>query len=245
MDDDLLNDIHQAIKAAGGKKKPSTERRYHKHSEYIAYGLATSELWAIMKGFQPRFMALNLAERLELAAELLGTGIGEPGHGGIYLLGKSARQLEPAHMPYLDRLIDDFHSWSHVDHFCGSVLQPLYIKYPEETYSQLEIWTGAENRFRRRTSVVVFTRKVAKSGRYTAECLSICDKLIWDPEDIVRKGVGWALKDNMATAPDTILDYVKNLRRLGVSSTITLYAIQKLEEEKRQAILAIKKSAGG
>jgi len=245
MDDNLLNEIHQAIKAAGGKKEPAVEGRYHKHTEYVAYGLKTSDLWAIMKGFKPRYMALNLDQRLALSARLLGTGIGEPSHGGIYLLGNSARHLEPDHLPYLDRLIDDFHSWSHVDHFCGSVLQSLFIKYPEETYSQLERWTAAENRFRRRTSVVVFTRKVAKSGMYTAECLAISDKLIWDREDIVRKGVGWALKDNMASAPDTIMDYVKNLRRLGVSSTITLYAIQKLEEEKRQEILAIKKGAKG
>lgn len=243
MDDTLLDEIHQAIKLAGGQKKPAVEGRYHKHSEYIAYGLKTSDLWAIVKDFKPRYMALALDERLDLSARLLGTGIGEPGHAGLYILGTSANELESTHLPYLDRLIDDFHSWSHVDHFCGSVLQPLMFKFPEETYSQLEKWSQAKNRFRRRTSVVVFTRKVATSGRFTAECLAICDKLIWDQEDIVRKGVGWALKDNMASAPEIIVDYVKKLRRLGVSSTITLYAIRKLEEEKRLEVLAVKKGS--
>ncbi len=73
------------------------------------------------------------------------------------------------------------------------------------------------------------------------ECLAMCDRLIWDPEDIVRKGVGWALKEQMKVAPEEIKDYVKRLRRQGVSSTITLYAIRNLEGEERQEILAVKK----
>ena len=40
---------------------------------------------------------------------------------------------------------------------------------------------------------------------------------------------------------DKVLTYVKDLRRQGVPSTITLYAIRDLKGEERQAVLAIKK----
>ena len=60
------------------------------------------------------------------------------------------------------------------------------------------------------------------------------------PEDIVRKGVGWALKENMRSAPKKILPYVKGLRRRGVSSTIILYAIEDLKGAQRQAVLNLK-----
>jgi 3-methyladenine DNA glycosylase AlkD len=204
-----------------------------------------AELWRIMKAHRPQIIAEPLAERMALATRLLGRHIGEFGHAGIYILARSTRELGPEHFPYLDQRLDDFRSWSQVDYFCGAVMQSLLKRFPAETLTQLELWSQLPNRFKRRTSVVVFTRKVGASGDYTAECLALCDKLIWDPEDIVQKGVGWALKENYKAAPETIIDYVKQLRRMGVSSTITLYAIRELKGEARQEVLAIKKQKKG
>jgi 3-methyladenine DNA glycosylase AlkD len=237
----LYDEITHDIQAAAGFQEAVPETRYHKHREYMSYGLPMAELWRIMKGYRPRIMARPLAERLELATRLLGRHIGEFGHAGIFVLAKSAAELQPINFPYLDQRLDDFRSWSHVDYFCGEVMQPLLGRFRAETLAQLDTWSQSPNRFKRRSSVVTFTRKVGASGRYTAECLAMCDKLIWDPEDIVQKGVGWALKENYKAEPDIIIDYVKQLRRMGVPSTITLYAIRGLKGEARQEVLAVKK----
>jgi hypothetical protein len=37
-----------------------------------------------------------------------------------------------------------------------------------------------------------------------------------------------------------VLEYVKNLRRRGVSAVITLYAIRELKGREREAILAVR-----
>ena len=140
--------------------------------------------------------------------------------------------------------MDDCCSWSHVDHFCGGVLQPLLQKYRTETLAQLRVWNNSSQRFKRRASVVVFVRKIGESGQYTQEVLNLCENLIWDEEDIVRKGVGWALKDNLRSNPGRVLPFIKKLRRWGVSSTITLYAIRDLKGDQRQEVLAVKKSRG-
>jgi 3-methyladenine DNA glycosylase AlkD len=89
--------------------------------------------------------------------------------------------------------------------------------------------------------VVTFVRKAAKSGKFAEEVIHLCENLIWDEEDIVQKGVGWALKDNLRSASDLILPYIKDLRRRGVPSTITLYAIRDLKGAKRQEVLAVKR----
>lgn len=94
--------------------------------------------------------------------------------------------------------------------------------------------------WKRRASVVAFVRKIGKSGEFVDEALELCDNLIWDEEDLVRKGVGWALKDNMRGAKMRVLDYVKSLRREGVSSTITLYAIRDLKGKEREEVLNVK-----
>jgi hypothetical protein len=54
------------------------------------------------------------------------------------------------------------------------------------------------------------------------------------------RGVGWALKDTMRANKQRILDYVKDFRRKGVSSTITLYAIRDLKGQEREDVLNIR-----
>ena len=90
----------------------------------------------------------------------------------------------------------------------------------------------------RRASVVLFTRKVARSGKYNDVALAHCDNLKHDPEDMVRKGVGWSLKDLMRSDKKRVLDYVVSLRQQGVSSVITLYALRDIKGAERGTILA-------
>ena len=241
MSESLIGDLHDRIKTVAGSQHPRPERRFHKHNEYLSYGLTTPNFRNIMKEFRPRLLSLSLKERLELAAQLLGYHIGELGHVGIHVVSIGVEELRPIHLPQLDRLADDFRSWSHVDHFCSEVMKPILLEYREEVLSLLWDWNGSSNRWKRRGSVVVFTRDVGESGAFTDEVLRLCDNLISDEEDIVQKGVGWALKDNLRSAPDRIVAYVKDLRRRGVSSTITLYAIRDLKGREREAILAIKR----
>jgi 3-methyladenine DNA glycosylase AlkD len=238
---DLARDLEQAVVEASGGVRLQPETRFHKGDTYLSYGLRAPLFWQIMKRFRPRFLSLPLSDRLLLAENLLSQHVGELGHAGIHILALSAEDLTPEQFDYLDRQIDHFRGWSHVDHFCGDVMQPLLWRYPQECFALHETWASAENKWRRRASVVTFTRKVGESGQFTDQVLTLCDKLIWDPEDLVQKGVGWALKDNMRGSRDKVLAYVKTLRRMGVPATITLYAIRDLKGEERQAVLAIKK----
>jgi len=104
----------------------------------------------------------------------------------------------------------------------------------------LRKWNSSKSLWKRRASVVTFTRKIGISGDFTDEALELCDNLIWEKEDYVRKGVGWALKDNMRGAKKKVLEYVKSLRRQGISSVITLYAIRDLKGKEREEVFNIK-----
>jgi 3-methyladenine DNA glycosylase AlkD len=236
----IVADICRAIEDVTGCHRPKPERRFHKHDKYLSYGLKTADFWKIMKAFRPRFLELVLKERLKLAAELLGEHIGELGHAGIHVLALSVEQLLPCHFTILDSAADDFASWSHVDHLCSDVIQPLLCSFRGETLSLLDDWNHSPNPLKRRASVVAFTRKVAESGQFTQEVLCLSDNLIWDKDDIVRKAVGWALKDNLRSAPQRVLSYIKDLRRRGVSSTVILYAIRDLTPAQRKTVLSVR-----
>jgi 3-methyladenine DNA glycosylase AlkD len=241
MSEKLIHDVHQAIRKTTGRRKPKPDLKFHKHDEYLSYGLKASEFREILKEFQPQFLKLSLQERMDLAARFLQAHIGELGHMGLYILTLSVENLGPGHFAYLEGLPEHFRSWSHVDHISLGVMQPLLWRYRTETLDLLDKWTRSPVRWKRRAAVVTFTREAAKSGEFTEDVIQLCEKLIWDQEDIVQKGVGWALKDNLRSAPDRILPYIKDLRRRGVSSTIVLYAIRDLKGAKRQEVMAVKR----
>jgi 3-methyladenine DNA glycosylase AlkD len=242
MTEKFIADIHKAIRNVTGHQLPLPDRRFHKHDEYLSYGLKASDFRKIMKGFRPRFLELSLRKRMDLTERLLQEHVGELGHVGVHILTLSEEDLTPQHFAYLDSLPEHFRSWSHVDHLSLGVMQPLLWQYRKETLELLEEWSRSPVRWKRRASVVPFVRNVAKSGEFTEELIHICESLIWDEEDIVLKGIGWALKDNLRSAPDRILPYIKDLRRREVSSTVTLYAIRDLRGPKRLEVLAVRRT---
>ncbi|MGD9347487.1 MAG: DNA alkylation repair protein [Candidatus Aminicenantes bacterium] len=239
----LIADLHRAIKNITGREHPIADRNYHKHDEFLSYGLKASEFRELLKDFHPRFLKLSLQETMDLAEKLHQENVGELAHIGLYIITLRSKDLTPEHFDFLDGLPEYFHSWSHVDHIAMGVMQPLLWSYRKETLKLLDEWSRSPIRWKRRASVVSFVRKAAKSGEFTDDVIRLCENLIWDEEDIVQKGVGWALKDNLRSAPDRILPYIKDLRRRGVSSMITLYAIRDLKGEKRKEVLAVKKSS--
>ena len=237
----LAADIRAAVEAASGHRTPSPDRKFNKDDEFVAYGLKT-DLWRdVMRDYRVPIKALSVEDRLDLADELFRMRIGELGHSAIYALALGVRDLGPQHFERLDRMADGFTGWSHVDDFCIGVLQPLLLAHRAETLALLERWNRSPNRWKRRASVVAFVRKVGESGEFTDDALRLCETLVGDPEDLVQKGVGWALKDVMRGDRERVLAYVKELRRRGVSATITLYAIRDLSGRERHEVLEVRR----
>ncbi len=221
-------------------EKIDRARRGHKE-QVVSYGFDKSDMEQVHRRFDGHFRELSLAEGIALAGKLIRSGNSTLIHIGIHLLGLRRDELDPSHFRFFDEVVDHFVGWGNVDHF-RSVLQSLLDRHPDEVIGLLRKWNRSDNRWKRRASVVVFTRRIAKDGRFIDEALDLCEHLIWDEDDLVRKGVGWALRDNMRADKERVLSYVKALRRRGVSSVITLYAIRDVKGEERKEVLRIKKN---
>jgi 3-methyladenine DNA glycosylase AlkD len=205
-----------------------------------SYGLGEAEEKDLIESYLDNFKQLSLEERFELARMFYAADFSEQVNFGDAILRLSLNELAPGHYDFLDEIGSCLSNWADTDWFCIYILQPLLKKNPEETLRLLRKWNSSDSLWKRRASVVTFARKIGMSGEFTDEALELCDNLIWDEEDMVRKGVGWTLKDNMRGAKRRVVDYVKSLRRKGVSSVITLYAIRDLKGKAREKVLKIK-----
>lgn len=216
------------------------EKHYHKKAGHRSYGIRTPEFRELAKAYLTCFKSLSLKERLELAKMLFKSGFSEQAGIGNVILEKSIAMLTTSEFDFLDDVASCLNNWSSTDSFSIHTVQPLLRKYPREILGLLRKWNVSKSMWKQRASVVTFTRSVGASGEFTNEALELCDNLIWDEEDLVRKAVGWALKDSLRGARMRVLDYVKSLRQRGVSSVITLYAIRDLKERERQQVLKAK-----
>jgi 3-methyladenine DNA glycosylase AlkD len=215
-------------------------QQQHKGSELVFHGISISDVRKLIKKFKDRFEQLSLQNQLDLAGMFYRSGVFEQTTIGDSILELSSEKMTPNHFDLLDEAVSNFSNWASVDWLCLHVLQSFLLKYRDETLKLLSKWNRSENRWKRRASVVAFVWKIGSTGEFTNEVLELCDNLIWDKEDLVKKGVGWALRDNMHGAKERIIEYVKSLRQKGVSSIITLYAIGDLKGKEREDVLKVK-----
>ena len=238
---DVVGELERRADAGGIEK----EMYFHKKvgAGFKCYGIGAPEFKEIAKKFRQAFKELSFEDRIELARRLFRSGCGGQMSFGIALLKLNVKEMKPSDFWILEEVGGCLNNWGSVDGFCIDVLQPLLLTYPEEMLKILKQWNRSENLWKRRASAVVFTRRVGASGRFTDEALELCDHLVWDEEDYVRKGVGWALKDVMRGDKKKVLEYVKGLRRKGVAAVITLYAIRDLKGKERNVVLKHKPKA--
>ena len=241
----LHGEIVGALKQAAGRAACRSKAQFHQEP-IQSYGLYEEEGRAVFKQAMSGIATLSLSERFPLARLLLKSHIEEQGHLAMAVLRTGLHEITPKHFDQLDKLLDDFTSWSIVDDFAagkGSITAFLLSRTPKETLRLHEQWVRSSNMWKRRASVVTFTRKTAADGAYVDETLRFCEALMHDTEELVQKGVGWALKDTIRAGPAAkrrVLALVKRMRREGLPSTIRLYAIRDLRGAERAAILKIK-----
>lgn len=228
----LYNQIVNALEEAG-KVSPYSADANEPDPRYRAYGVRAPQKKAIFKQNRQAIRALAPEQQVELGMRLIHSKIGEQQTIGFYVLQMQTDFFRPDRFDRLDDIVRTLYGWSKVDEFVIPLLQDIFFAFPEELTPFIKRWNRDAEPWARRTSVVLFTRRVAKSGRFTDLGLEMCDNLKHAPEDLVRKGVGWALKDMMKVDKGRILPYVADLRRQNVSRVIISYALRDLSQEER------------
>jgi 3-methyladenine DNA glycosylase AlkD len=213
----------------------------YKKYKHKVYGLKVPEIEKIVNKYYNRFLEISFEEKINLARMFYTSEYIAQTSFGLKILEISLSKLMPQRFEILDEIGGYLSDWGPTDSFSLHIMQPLLRKYPNEVIELLTNWNNSNHTLKKRSSLVTFTRKIGAEGQYVDTLLEFCNNLIWHKEDLVRKAIGWALKDNMVGKnKEKVLNYVKDLRKKGVSSTITIYAIRNLKGKEREEILKIK-----
>lgn len=126
-------------------------------------------------------------------------------------------------------------NWAACDTFCNNTVGDFLIKYPEYL-GRLKSWAVSPNRWLRRAAAVSLIVP-ARKGIFLTEILDIALLQLVDPDDLVQKGYGWALKTAADTHEKAVFDFVMNHRN-QMPRTALRYAIEKMPAELKVKAMA-------
>jgi len=228
MSAEIVSEIKAEIKKEANPEHAKRVTQYFREP-ITAHGLRAPKEKEIARKYYNRIKK-DLPTALLVTQELMESRVLEEASVGIRILRRMTRHLTPAHFDTVDPWVDLLTNWANTDGLCAWIIADIVKKDPSLTYRLLE-WTTSENRWRRRAAAVSLV-PIARRGDMLDQVFQIADRLMADSDDMVRKGVGWLLKEASKEHPQEIRDYLLKWRE-EASALVLRYASEKLPKEMR------------
>jgi 3-methyladenine DNA glycosylase AlkD len=201
-----------------------------------AYGVRAPEIKAIARTACREMKGWPAAAREKCVGELWKSGRLEECGVAIVICRRFAREYGAREFRLLERWIDRYvHNWANCDGVASWLLAAAIANEPA-LIGELAAWTRSRNRWKRRAAIVALLQE-AKMGRHTAAVLETAGLLLEDADDMVRKGVGWVLKEAYPKRPKEVMGFL--LPRAERTPRLVLrLAAEKMSAADRAALLA-------
>jgi 3-methyladenine DNA glycosylase AlkD len=121
-------------------------------------------------------------------------------------------------------------NWAACDTLCNHTIGAFIEQYPQYI-EDLKRWAKQENRWFRRASAVTLVLP-ARKGMFLKDVFEIADILLYDEDDLVRKGYGWMLKEASRMHQEEVFAYVMR-NKATMPRTSLRYAIEKMPQDLR------------
>jgi 3-methyladenine DNA glycosylase AlkD len=158
---------------------------------------------------------------------------------GIEVVARYRRDFSPDLLARWKRWLAGNHSanWATTDTMCGMLIGPLLVKFPDRA-GEMRAWSKNRNMWVRRASIVALLPLV-RARREIDLVYEIAKRLHSDPNDLIHKAVGWALREAGKIDPGRLERYLR--ANVGLMPRTTFrYAIERFSAARRRALLALR-----
>jgi 3-methyladenine DNA glycosylase AlkD len=234
--DQLLADIRAQLRSlADARTRKSQQRFFTPEQRPESYGVASPDLKRIAQNVYRQVKSWPASDRDRLCVALWESGMDEEGSLVCYVYRRFQKTCGAREFRLFTRWLDRYvHNWGHTDGVSLWLLGASIANDPS-LIANLDPWTGSKNRWKRRAAPVTLVPS-ARRGLHTKEIFRIAEPLLPDEDDMVRKGVGWLLKETYPKKPIETVRFL--LPRRGRTSRLVLrYAAEKMSAADRARIL--------
>jgi len=230
----LLKATRARLKAAADPEFASGVRRFFREPVQ-PHGVQAPQVREFARLAYRELKPWPVAERDRFVTELWKSGVLEEGSVVCYVYRRFAKVCGQREFAMFEQWIDRYvKNWGHCDGV-GTWLIAASIANRPELMAKLGRWTKSKNRWKRRAAAVSLIQE-AKRGRSTETIFQICGLLRDDTEDLVRKGVGWLLKETYPKRPRETIRFLDDWRASAPRLVLRL-AAEKMTAQHREWLL--------
>jgi 3-methyladenine DNA glycosylase AlkD len=155
----------------------------------------------------------------------------------VFLLESSVKEFQTAQFKLLEQWLERASTWADHDALVYYLIGPMVAALPGRASHALR-WTRSKRVWHRRAAAVALIRG-ARVGMFDREIREVTGQLLQDKEDIVRKGLGWLLREYAKFNREKAMPLLRSIS--GDAPRLVLRtACETLPPELRQSLLKSK-----
>jgi 3-methyladenine DNA glycosylase AlkD len=173
---------------------------------------------------------------VEVADHLFSGSVLEEKVAAVLLLEELDREFGDSEFERFESWLDRISSWADHDALVHYLIAPMVAAKPARTEAVVR-WAKSPNRWRRRAACVALIRG-ARAKMFFPEITKLSDSLLADEDDMVRKGLGWLLRETAKFDAKRTVPHLMKIR--GHAPRLVLRtACETLPPAVRKRILAL------
>lgn len=189
---------------------------------------------ALAPGIYRAVKTQPIAARNRFCTELWKSGRWQEWALACYVYRRFARSCGAAEWGLFERWLNRYvDNWGACDGLASWLLAACIENQPDLS-AALPAWTRSRNRWKRRAATVSLVYE-AKRGRSTERIFEVAALLIGDADDMVRKGLGWLLKETYPKKPREVVGFL--LAHTDAPRLVVRYAAEKMSPADRRKVM--------
>jgi 3-methyladenine DNA glycosylase AlkD len=207
---EIADQICRALKD-GGSAEHATGVQWFFKDEIKSHGWYTAALRRSVRGFRRDLRKEHGLDFLvDVADQLFSGSVLEEKVAAVFLLEELDPELGDREFRLFESWLDRISSWADHDALVHSLIAPMVVAKPARAKTVLR-WAKSPNRWRRRAACVALI-KGARVKMFFPEITKLSDSLLADQDDMVKKGLGWLLRETAKFDAKRTVPYLMTIR---------------------------------
>lgn len=200
----VLSRVMEQVRAQADPDRAAAEKAYLK-SALSFHGLTLPRVHAVERQIE----AMVTPEQLRPVVERLwAEPVHEPRAVAVELLERRARDLTPADLPWLERILRDCHTWAYVEAIAVHAVGVIVDRHPQAA-EVLDRWITDSDFWIRRSALLALLLPLRQGRGDPARFLRYAQGCLEEKEFFIRKAVGWVLREMGKKRPAEVEAFVR------------------------------------
>lgn len=178
----------------------------------------------------------GLSFLIEVADRLFSGPVLEEKIAAVFLLEKLAAEFGDREFKLFESWLDRISSWSDHDALVHDLIAPMMIAKPSRV-KEIVRWARSHDPWHRRAACVALIRG-SRARMFFKEITKLSDSLLADQDDMVRKGLGWLLRETAKFDPVRTVSYLMTIQKRAPRLVLRT-ACETLPEPSRAKVLLV------